>query len=435
MAGVQAFRAYRFDLGRVGNLSDVVCPPYDVIDEQLQQTLYDRSPYNAIRLELNRTQSGDTETQNCYSRSAGFLRDWLAQGIIKQDSARSLYVCHQEYEVDGRRYIRKGFLARVRLEPLGDGHIFAHEETMPGPKADRLKLLRATGMNLSPIFGLYPDESGEVQQTLEGAVGRGLPLEATDHLGVKSRLWQVSDQKTISRVAGLMGNNPIFIADGHHRYETGLNYLNERRQAGDVATEDSPANYILMNLVAMSDPGLMIMPTHRLISGLPGMTGEKLRQALEEDFDVEDVGAGQEAAAEAWDRIQIDEIQNVLGFGSVADGKWQLARLRDPAVMKSLAPEHGDFWRALAVSVLHVLVLGKLLNRGGNQPACRYVHKFSEVRDAVTARSCDMAVLVPPATMRDMELIAGNLEKMPAKSTYFYPKLLTGLVFNSLRGH
>src|SRR5579864_3978490 len=192
MADIRAFRAFRYDLGKVGPLSDLVCPPYDVIDAGLQQALYDRSPYNIIRLEMNKSEDGDNEASNRYTRAAGFLRDWKAAGVLRQDSARGLYVLHQEYEVEGNRHVRKGFFARVRLEPFGKGKIYAHEETMAGPKEDRRLLLRATDMNLSPVFGLFPDEQNEIQQALDEAVRKAPPLEATDHLGVVSRLWPVT---------------------------------------------------------------------------------------------------------------------------------------------------------------------------------------------------------------------------------------------------
>src|SRR5438105_3128115 len=184
MAEVRAFRGYRYDLGRVGTLSDVIAPPYDVIDPALQQALYDRSPYNVIRLILNKEEPGDNEANNRYTRAASSLRELQREGVIVQDSARAVYAYEQEFEVEGRRHKRKGFLARVRLELLGEGKIYAHEETMPGPKADRLKLFRATAMNLSPIFGLYPDEENQVQGVLDAAISRALPIEATDHLGV-----------------------------------------------------------------------------------------------------------------------------------------------------------------------------------------------------------------------------------------------------------
>src|SRR3954452_18516285 len=192
MADIRAFRAFRYDLGRVGALSDVVAPPYDVIDPALQQALYDRSPYNVIRLILNKEEPADAETNNRYTRASATLRDWLRDDVLLQDSARGLYVYHQEFEAEGRRYTRRGFLARVRLEPFGSGRISPHEETMSGPKADRLKLFRATAMNLSPVFGLYPDPDNAVIERLDAAVGRALPLQATDHLGVVSKLWPVT---------------------------------------------------------------------------------------------------------------------------------------------------------------------------------------------------------------------------------------------------
>src|SRR5579884_2971934 len=291
MADIRAFRAFRYDLGRVGNLSDVIAPPYDVIDPALQQALYDKSPYNVIRLELNKEEPSDNETENRYTRAARFLRDWQRDDILIQDSARSLYVYYQDFEVEGRRYTRRGFLSRVRLEPFGAGRIYAHEETMAGPKADRLKLFHATGMNLSPIFGLYPDPNGEVIKHLDALVSRTLPIQATDHLGVVSRLWPVTDQHIVSAVTGLLGPKPVFIADGHHLYETSLRYLEERRALGEARDPEAAPNFVLMMLVSMSDPGLVILPTHRLVSGLPNdLTADRLRAALGEHFAVEKVG-------------------------------------------------------------------------------------------------------------------------------------------------
>jgi uncharacterized protein (DUF1015 family) len=434
MADIRAFRAHRYDLGRVGNLSDVIAPPYDVIDPALQQALYDRSPYNVIRLILSKEEPADTESNNRYTRAAATLRDWQVEHVLAQDSARALYVYHQDFEAEGRCYTRKGFLARVRLEPFGKGRIYAHEQTMPGPKADRLKLFHATGMNLSPIFGLYPDPEGQVSRHLDAAVARALPLQATDHLGVVSKLWPVTDQHVVSTVTGLMGPQPVFIADGHHRYETGLRYLEERQAVGEVRDDEAAANFILMMLVSMSDPGLIILPTHRLVSGLPALTAEQLAKVVQDHFQVETVGRGEQGARDTWELLEADGTQEVLGFGTVADGVWQTARLRSPDAMARLAAEHSPAWRGLAVSVLHVLVLDHLLpGKLGTKGEYKYVHLLREVTDSVAARQCQLAVLVPPAGMQHVEQIAGNLEKMPAKSTYFYPKLLSGLVFNSLK--
>jgi uncharacterized protein (DUF1015 family) len=436
MAEIQPFRAYRYDLGRVGALQDVVAPPYDVIDANLQQVLYDQSPYNVIRLILNKEEARDNESSNRYTRAGRFLRDWQRDGILRQDSARSLYVYQQNFVIEGRSYERLGFLTRVRLEPLGQGRIFPHEETLAGPKADRLNLFRATGTNLSPVFGLYPDESNDVRPILESTIRNSPPLEATDHLGVIHRLWPISEQRPISQLTGLLGPKPIFIADGHHRYETGLKYLEERRAAQDPQAihRDGAANFILMMLVSMSDPGLVILPTHRLISNLPLLLSEELRGLLKDHFQMQELGRADEGVRNAWSMLETEGSQSFLGFGTVADGVWQVGRfIGDAKIMEQLAADHSAEWQSLAVSLLHVLVLNKLLSEKiTDRPELRYVHLLSELEEAVASKSCQVAVLVPPVTMRHVEMIAGNREKMPPKSTYFYPKLLSGLVFNPL---
>jgi uncharacterized protein (DUF1015 family) len=358
-------------------------------------------------------------------------REWTGAGVLAQDSARSLYVLHQEYELDGVRINRRGFFARLRLEPFGGGMVFPHEQTMAGPKADRLSLLRATGVNLSPIFGLFPDPANEVQNLLDRATERQLPIEASDHLGVVSRLWPISDQSVISQVAGLIGPKPIFIADGHHRYETALRFLEEQRAAGQVANDLSAANYVLTALVGMSDPGLLILPTHRLLQKIPAFTANEVRSLLAPQFDVEIVGEGESGMRETWARLELSGDQHRLGFGTFRDGVWQIASLRDHSVMAKLASDHSPAWQSLAVSILHVVVIDHLLRERGFQPECRYVHLLQEVKDS---EDHELAVLVPTATMGHVERIAGNHEKMPPKSTYFYPKLLSGLVMHSVRG-
>lgn len=426
MADVRAFRGYRYNLGVAGALSDLVAPPYDVIDRELQQKLYDRSPNNAIRIELTQ----EKESQDKYSVAAQTLNSWLNDGVIQQDTLRTLYVVEQEFTVEGKTYHRRGFIARVRLEPFGQGKIYAHEETMSGPKEDRLKLMRATGMNLSPIFGLYPDPQNEVFSRLEKALRSELPLVAIDHLGVISRLWLVTDDKIAGSVISAMTDKPIFIADGHHRYETGVRYRDEQTEAGLVNHPDAPQNFIMMMLVSMSDPGLIILPTHRLVSGFTGLTSSRLKEILASYFSLSEVASAQDA----WDWVQIHGGQNAFGFYTKADGKWTVGTFTRPEFMAQLAANHSEDWQQLGVSILHEAVLKKLLPEAtGQTSTCRYVHLLSEVEEDIQAQGSDLAVLVPPAEMGHVEQIAGNLEKMPAKSTYFYPKLLTGLVFNSVK--
>jgi uncharacterized protein (DUF1015 family) len=432
MPEVRPFRGVRYDVARVGTLSDVVAPPYDVIDPDLQARLYGASPYNVVRLELNREEPGDEPSEHRYMRAARFLRDWLRQGILRIDDHPALYVYHQTFQVDGESFSRKGFLARVRLEAIGQGKIYPHEQTLAGPKADRLALYRATGFNLSPIFGLFPDPSADVQRLIESGTRDQAPLVAKDHLGVENRLWLVTDQEIHTAISGLMSGKPVFIADGHHRYETGLKYRDELATSGQITGPEDPANFCMMMLVGMSDPGLRILPTHRLVSGLEGLRTDQLAERLAPEFEVRSCGSGDAGCLAAWKAIEHSGDQDLLGFGTIADGRWLLARLRSDATMDRMARDYSPEWRSLGVSILHVLVLDHLL-AGVGQPSCRYVHSIAEVMTDSAARGSDLACVVAPARMNHVESIASNLETMPPKSTYFYPKLLTGLVLNNLR--
>lgn len=431
MPEIRPFRGVRYDLARVGDLSHAVAPPYDVIGPELQESLYNASPYNIIRLELGRDEPGDNDTTNRYSRAAKLLKDWRRDGILVDESHPSLYVYHQTFQVEGKSYTRKGFLARVRLEPFGEGRIYPHEETMSGPKADRLKLYEATGFNLSPIFGLYPDAENAAFSALEHGIRDRTPLTVTDHLGVENQLWPVSDVETLATVQGLMADRSVFIADGHHRYETALRYRADRAAAGELTGPDDPANFCLMMLVSMSDPGLQILPTHRLVQGLPFLTSGKLAELLSPEFEIEDFGEGPSGCRAAWQEIELHGDQNLLGFGTAMDNRWCTARLRSDATMDDLVPDHSPDWRSLGVSILQEMVLKKTF--GDLSPSVRYVHLIDEVLESFQSGSCDLACLVPPAGMDHVEAIASNLEKMPPKSTYFYPKLLTGLVLNPIR--
>lgn len=431
MADVHPFRGWRYDVSQVGDLSEVTCPPYDVIDTAFQERLYEQHPCNVIRLELNRDEPGDAMPDEKYRRAADFLRKWIHQGVLIQEHEDSLYVYHQVFEWEGKQYTRRGFLGRIRLERFGEGKVFPHEQTLSGPKADRLKLLSACGMNLSPIFGLFPDDENQVQAPLERAVATITPLEAKDHLGVTHRLWPVAEHDVIDQVRALMRDKPVFIADGHHRYETAINFRDGLNAMSKLIGPESPSNYVMMMFVGMSDPGLVILPTHRLVSGLAALTKEDLVEALGKHFELEAVGQGPESARETWGLIDADGGQDVLGLGTTRDGWWTLARLTDGSPMKDLAPAQSGEWRSLGVSLLHKLVLEHLLKAHHlDGPKCRYVHQVDEVIEAQAAGEVPLACLVPPAQIEHVEEIAAKLEKMPPKSTYFYPKLQTGLVFN-----
>lgn len=452
MPSISAFRGVRYDLGHVGSLSDVIAPPYDVIDPQLQDELYKKHPANVVRLILNRDEPGDDDHSNRYSRAAKFLRNWLREGVLFTEGDPAIYVYHQEFDLGGRTVIRRGFMCRTRLEKFGEGNIHPHEETHGGAKADRFKLWKACRANLSQIFGLYPDAGNQAQTILETAIIGQTPLVATDHLGVVHRVWPVTDIAVINKVAAAMAGKPVYIADGHHRYETALNLRDdltaELAQRGEQLSPEHPANFVLMMCVSMSDEGMLVLPTHRLFRGVPAMTAEQLIARLGDAFTTEPAGAGPDRATSLWEEIEAEGEQGTLGFYTAEDNRWILARITDAGrrKMAEISPDHCQEWQGLGVSILHRLVMDTLLGMP-NLPAPKYVRALAEVpvglqegdsagRDLTgqqgTGGRFELAALVMPATVEHIRAISNAGERMPAKSTYFYPKLLSGLVINPI---
>lgn len=434
MVEVSPFRGWRYDVSQVGDLSDVVTPPYDVIDSKFQDQLYKKHPCNFIRLELNRAEPADPSPDARYGRAADFLKHWMLDGVLLEEPEDALYVYSQEFKWEGKTYVRSGFLARVRLEELGTGNVFPHEQTLSGPKLDRLMLIRATHANLSPIFGLYPDETASLQEALDDFCLKLTPSLAKDHLGVTHRLWVVKDHSIIGKVKAELRDKPVFIADGHHRYETALNYRKELAAAGKLTDELAAPNFVMMQLVGMQDPGLQILPTHRIVSGLPaGLSSEQITAALQPYCEIDVIGTGDAAAEETWELMEADGGQDVFGFGTAADGTWLFVRVIDPSMMSTLAADHSEDWQMLGVSMLHKLLLEELIFKQiGGDPKFQYVHRIDETTAALNAKTHQLACLVAPATIEHVRTIAASRETMPPKSTYFYPKLLSGLVVHSL---
>ena len=447
MPEIQAFHGLRYNLGHVGSLSDVVAPPYDVIDNLLQKDLYEKHPENVIRLILNRPEPQDSDSDARYERAAQLLRTWVKNGVLQADPSPAIYVYHQEFPHLGDRVVRRGMMCRVRLEPFGEGSIFPHEETHASAKIDRLKLMTACRANLSPVFGLYPDPENEVLQILEQAVLAETPLEATDHLGVMHRFWPVTDLRVISDISAAMANRQIFIADGHHRYETSCDYR-DRLSEQEPLDPAHPANFLLMTCVGMSDPGMIVLPTHRLFRGLAPISSQQLSSRLGDCFTTSRVGTGSGLAPEVWEQIESVEDQGTFGFYTRADNTWLLARLTDVGrhKMSQAANQQSQVWQGLGVSILHRLVIQHLLQEK-DLPKPLYLHDVAEVgpaldrpdaavRDATGQEGSggrfEMACLLKPATLQHVRSISQRGERMPAKSTYFYPKLLSGLVINPL---
>jgi uncharacterized protein (DUF1015 family) len=434
--------ALRYNLEHISSLSDVIAPPYDVIDPQLQDQLYKRHPANVIRVILNRPEPGDSGDER-YARAAKFVEHWKQSGVLKRDEQPAYYVYHQQFEHEGKSFNRRGFMGRVWLQPFGEGNIYPHEETHPKAKVDRLKLTIATRQNNSQIFGLYPDPDNEVIGLLDEAAKAVKSFEAVDHLGVRHIVWPVTDPLVASRVSELMAPRPMFVADGHHRYETACNYRNQLIADSGGIEADHPANFVLTMLVGMSDPGMIVLPTHRLLRGTTRFSSGEIIHRLEGAMTCESVDGGLEAAAAVWSRMETADEQGWLGLYAVEDDRWLLCKATDGAKlrMRELAPEHSEDWRALGVSLLHRLVIDDLLGAKWH-PKPTYVHDVSEVVEGLRGKSghaesdsdepYTLAALVMPAKLQHVEAISLNHERMPAKSTYFYPKLLSGLVFNPL---
>lgn len=437
MPEIQAFRGLRYNLARVGSLSDCIAPPYDVVDSELQSKLYSLSPYNFLRLELNRREPTDRDENEVYERAGRLYRAWRSEGVLQAEPDSALYVYHQEFSVAGETYTRRGFMARMRLERFGEGKVYPHEQTHAKAKEDRLKLMRATRANLSQIFGLYPDSDNAIQEIFEQKVAGVHGLEAVDHLGVLHRMWPVTDVQTIQQVSALIADREVFVADGHHRYETACNYRDELAKVEELPASH-PANFVLTMLVSMDDPGLVVLPTHRLLHGIPALTAEEICGRLTPYFDCEFVAEGPESAGAVWAEMERLDEQLILALYSKASGQWIRISARQEAAdrMAEIAKEHSEDWQSLGVAVLHRLVFEDLLGLR-DLPTPTYVHSVQEVIDGLQGKleqglDYAIAALVMPATIDHIQTISLNEERMPAKSTYFYPKLVSGLVVHPL---
>ena len=417
MAEVLPLQAVRYDLEKVGPLGDVVAPPYDVIDDQQREELVARSPYNVVELDLPRDPGGGDP----YEHSAALLSQWTDAGILTRDTEPQIWALEQDYTApDGSRLTRRGFLARVKLAPYGEG-IRPHERTQPGPKEDRLRLTRATRANLSPIFALHP---GDAWQHLAPALGDRLWGEVTDPDGTTHRVWRIGHPAVHEAVAAELESAELLIADGHHRYETSLAYQREVGPGTD-------ADYVLMALVSLEDPGLTVFPTHRLISGLAGDPARQqaLGNGLKEVFEVEEV------PTEALDPGGTEGI-GVFGYMDSHFKKAFRLRLRDTSRLDETLAGRSDAYRTLDAAILEELVLKGILGMTTDDIAAKrgigYTPHIGEVLKKLDAGDYQAAFVLRPTPVDQVRAVAAEGETMPPKSTYFFPKLLTGIAFNPL---
>lgn len=451
MAHVAPFRALRYDPARV-SLSQVATQPYDKITPQMQQAYYAASPYNLVRIILGQRNASDTDQENPYTRAAGFFHDWRRQGVFLQDTQPSLYLYTERFIVPGTKteMERRGFIGLGKIEDYSAGIVFRHEQTLAKPKADRLDLLRATRAHFGQIFMLYTDPAGEIESLL---LSTNAPdMEMRDEYGVLHQVWKISDPTLVDLVRGKMRDKKLIIADGHHRYETALNYRNERRAAGSssvpgvprqYSAEDSlvrsagselaPHDLAMMTFVNMDSAGLVVLPTHRVVHSLQSFSADTFRDRARAYFSVEEVDP-------SIDGVRANGILREAGQSGTA----LLAVTRNHAFLLDTPGSIGSNifsglslrQQSLDVVQLHKCVLEGVL--GISEEAIRDQHNVRYVRDAgealaqVRDGAANVAFLMNPVRMHQVRDIAFASEVLPQKSTDFYPKLLSGLTIYAL---
>jgi uncharacterized protein (DUF1015 family) len=416
VADIQPLRTLRYDTSVAGALGDLIAPPYDVIDDAMRAELAGRSERNVVELDLPESYEGAAEA----------LADWREAGVLVQEDEPAMWALRQDYSApDGGERTRTGFFARVRVEDYGAGRIRPHERTHPGPREDRLRLTRATRANLSPIFSLFPDSSGGARETL-GQVTTEEPFaEVTDDEGTRNTLWRVADPDRIAALQGALADAELLIADGHHRYETARVYADEVGGEGDH-------RYVLMLLVALDDPGLLIFPTHRLLTGLKEDSDkqEAIANTARRDFDLEELSDPRELEPPPGnDRV-------TFGYMDSHFKRPFRLTLKDQSIADEALPGMPEPYRRLDTAVLEAVFLRGALHMSEDDIShlhgLDYSKNLDDAIERVESGEADAGFFMRPTPVEQVREVAETGESMPPKSTYFYPKVPTGLVFNPL---
>jgi uncharacterized protein (DUF1015 family) len=426
MANLIPFRGVLYNPANAPDVSRVVAPPYDVIDATFQKALHARHPHNVIRLELGLDEPTDGPSQNRYTRAAALLKDWMAGGVLQRERAPGIYPYMIDYRspldaADAPTKTLKGFFSTVELEEFGTGKIYPHENTRAAAKTDRLNLLEACGANFSAIFSLFSDPKGAVIQLLDKSVNADKPrFEFTDDEGFRQRLWAITDRPVLNEIVALMKSTPLFIADGHHRYETALNYRKSRR-ARSAAAGPQPYDAVLMLFASLEDPGLTVLPTHRVLT-TPVPPLADIKRLLGEACDIEEISSAQ-------------FLRTLRSRGQAAPVFGMALRGAASPLLLSVKPAHRPKTGAserdkLDVSLLQTLVMNKLCPKESDQHALIYTKDDQEALDLVALGKATASLLLNPTKVGEVRAVAAAGERMPHKSTYFFPKPLTGLVMN-----
>lgn len=434
MAEVFPFRGVLYNQEKIPNLEEVVAPPYDVISGEEQEILYEKSPYNCIRLILGKEYPGDNKENNRYTRAAKCFKEWQEERILVRDEKPSIYLYEQDYTLeDGQKKTLKGFISLVRLVDYDQGVILPHETTFSKPTEDRLNLTRACLANFSSIFGLYSDIHDEVNRVLDSKRDNPI-IDITTNDRIAHRLTRIKDEKSKDKIAKIMKDKQIIIADGHHRYKTALRFRNEMRQKFGLKGPEA-FNHTMMFLVNIHDPGLTILPAHRVIRNIDGLSLASLKKNVRKYFELESFREKERML----ERLKIcGRTDHAFGMYARGSKEYYLMILRDGAEFEKMVEINmSQDWKRLDATVLHILFIDHVLHISRErvkkqQVEIDYIKDKEKALGMVDAGECQMALFMNPTKILQVERIAQNREKMPQKSTYFHPKPLTGLVENKI---
>lgn len=425
MAEVMGFKGLRFNTEKAGKIEELVCPPYDIISEEQRLQYIEKNQNNIIRLEL-------PKGENPYQNAKELLDSWLSSGVLKKEDKPAIYIYEEEFTAYGKRTSVKGIICRVKIEEFSKGVILPHEFTLSKAKEDRLNLMKATNCNFSQIYSLYMDKEHSTLNTIDRLSNCKADIELTDAENVTHRMWIVTDENEIGKISADFTNRCLYIADGHHRYETALNYRNYLRENG-LAKEGDACDYQMMMLVDMEHPGLVVFPTHRLLRDLKDFDAQKALASCKEYFDITEF----EGISNIENKLSELYNKGKKAFAFYSGGNnWNLLVLKSLEAVKQLLPDACEATQGLDVTVLHTLILEKLFGidkeNMANQINLTYTKQFDEAISSVQSGKSQCAFILNPTRVTEIRDVAAAGEKMPQKSTYFYPKLITGLVMNEL---
>lgn len=435
MPQIRPFAGIHFAKSLGPDISNLIAPPFDVLDERSKAALQGRHPNNIVTIDLPYLPPKAVGPDEVYEKANLTLQSWLSAKILNQSTRPAIYPYMQSFDHNGRTYHRRGFFATVRISPFDQGHVVPHEKTYREAIEDRLKLMRATRVQMSPIFGLYSDSRHEIATMLFKNLGRPEYTGTID--GIKNDLWSITDTDLERQAIDFLGRKPVYIADGHHRYTTALTYLQELEQQNDgqPLPASHPANYCMFALVGMQDDGLLILPTHRLIGNVESFNITAFTAAVEPVFDVVETPLTPQQVPEFVDIIMSKQPAHTFGLYDGRSQKLYQLNCKNPDVLKQFEPNQSDAWCRLDVAILQRYLLDEIIQpnfTAGKEIVKGYTADATEVAGKTDGGKFQIALLLKSTPLGALEQLALHKEVMPQKSTYFYPKLATGMLINSV---